>query len=323
MSFQTGTYEFWETVLEKLESRIDSALLVVTDSEGSSPGRAGFKMLISSDGKLAGSIGGGSLEHDLAESTRGKIRHKDESIYYKKFYHDEDNTENKSGLICSGSQGIACIPVSSKYIGTIKNIIAAIKNNRHGLINISSRKIDFVEGEFSGPDISFTHHSDDDWHYAEKTGTLNNLYIFGGGHCGLALSRVMKELNFYIRIYDDREKIATMEQNIFANEKKIISYDKVESELNDGENVYAVIMTSGHRADEIVLKQLIRRKIKYLGMMGSPSKVNQIYMNLLNQGFTKADIDIVHSPIGLSVNSKTPEEIAVSIAAQIIKIKNQ
>jgi xanthine dehydrogenase accessory factor len=82
-------------------------------------------------------------------------------------------------------------------------------------------------------------------------------------------------------------------------------------------------MTFGHIADELVLKQLIRKKIKYLGMMGSASKVNQIYMNLLKAEYTKDDINNVHSPIGVSINSKTPEEIAISIAAEIIKIKNQ
>jgi xanthine dehydrogenase accessory factor len=124
-------------------------------------------------------------------------------------------------------------------------------------------------------------------------------------------------------VYDDREGIATMNNNIFANEKKIISYDKIGNEITESEKEYVTIMTFGHIADELVLKQLIRKKIKYLGMMGSASKVNQIYMNLLKAEYTKDDINNVHSPIGVSINSKTPEEIAISIAAEIIKIKNQ
>jgi xanthine dehydrogenase accessory factor len=133
----------------------------------------------------------------------------------------------------------------------------------------------------------------------------------------------MKDLGFYVIVYDDREGIATMNNNIFANEKKIISYDKIGNEITESEKEYVTIMTFGHIADELVLKQLIRKKIKYLGMMGSASKVNQIYMNLLKAGYTKDDINNVHSPIGVSINSKTPEEIAISIAAEIIKIKNQ
>ena len=323
MSFQTGTSDFWKTVIDKLQSQLDCVLLLVVDSDGSSPGRAGFKMLVSSDDSLFGSIGGGLLEHDLAEAAKEKIRHKDERINYKKYYHDADEEENKSGLICSGSQDVATIPLSSKHTGVLNNIFKAISYNKHGIINISFDGIDFVEGEFSGPEISFMYNSETDWHYAEKTGTLNNLHIFGGGHCGLALSKIMKDLGFYVIVYDNREGIATMNNNIFANEKKIISYDKIGNEITESEKEYVTIMTFGHMADELVLKQLLRKKIKYLGMMGSASKVNQIYMNLFRAGFTKDDIEKVHSPIGVSINSKTPEEIAISIAAEIIKIKNQ
>ncbi len=81
-------------------------------------------------------------------------------------------------------------------------------------------------------------------------------------------------------------------------------------------------MTFGHKADELVLKQLLRKEYKYIGMMGSPSKVKQIFDNLITDGFKKKELDKVHAPIGIPITSKTPEEIAVSIAAQIIKIKN-
>jgi xanthine dehydrogenase accessory factor len=81
-------------------------------------------------------------------------------------------------------------------------------------------------------------------------------------------------------------------------------------------------MTFNHKGDEIVLRQLIVKNIRYLGMMGSKIKVKTLFNNLLQEGFSSEQIAKVHSPIGLSINSLTPAEIAVSIAAEIISVKN-
>jgi len=322
MSFQTGTVQFWFSVLKKVEAKTECVLLLVVDSEGSSPGKAGFKMLVSADGTLSGSVGGGVLEHDLVEAAKEKIRSKDETVSCKKFFHNEESKDGKSGMICSGSQVVASIPLFFKEAVVLKQITEAIGKNKEGLIEITGEKIIFTEGEFSGPDITYTYSEGEDWHYAEKTGTLNNLHIIGGGHCSLALSKIMKDLGFYIIIYDNREDISTMKDNIYANEKRITDFKTIGNIIYDGDKEYITIMTFGHLADELVLKQLIRKKMKYLGMMGSAGKVKQIFDNLMKAGITKEELEKVHSPIGLDINSKTPEEIAVSIAAEIIKTKN-
>lgn len=322
MSLQTGTAGFWYTALNKVELKVECVLLIVVDSDGSSPGRAGFKMLVSADGSLVGSIGGGRLEHDLVEEAREKIRNKEEKINCRKYFHDEEPDEKQSGMICSGSQFVASIPLTLNVTEILKQITEVVGNNKEGLIDITFEGINFTDGEFSGPDITFSYNDEMDWHYTEKTGILKNIHIVGGGHCGFALSKIMKDLGFYVIIYDDREEITSMKDNIYANEKKLIQYEKIGDIIKDGEKEYIAIMTFGHLADELVLKQLIRKKVKYIGMMGSAAKVKQIFENLKIAGYTAEELENIHSPIGIPIFSKTPEEIAISIAAEIIKIKN-
>jgi xanthine dehydrogenase accessory factor len=322
MSFQTGTKLFWDSVLKKIESGINCTLLVVTESDGSSPGREGFKMLVSTDGSLLGSIGGGALEHNLVEIAREKLKTNSMEIICKRYFHTDKGVVNKSGMICSGSQAVALIPLVLRDTEVIRAVYESTDKNREGVLNLSHTGMNSITGVSSVKEFDFTFVSENDWSFSERIGYLNSLHIIGGGHCSLALSKIMSELNFHITVYDDRQEVETMRINTYANEKKYVPFTELESLLKNGERVYAVIMTFGHKADELVLKQLIRKKLKYTGMMGSPSKVKQIFDNLLSEGFTKDELSKIHAPIGVQINSKTPEEIAISIAAQIIKIKN-
>ena len=322
MSFQTGTKTFWDSVLKKFESGLNCTLLIVTESDGSSPGREGFKMIVSSDGSLLGSIGGGALEHNIVEIAREKLKTNNRDIICKRYYHTDDELVNKSGMICSGSQAVVLCPLDLKDSEVITAIYDSIDRNKEGVLNISPSGVHFESEKVIDKDFEFSFSDENNWSYSEKTGNLNALHIVGGGHCSLALSRIMKELNFHITVYDDRQEIETMKINTFVNEKKIVNYDELDSLIKDSNRNYIVIMTFGHKADELVLKQVLRKKNKYLGMMGSPSKVKQIFDKLITEGYKKEELDKVHAPIGIPITSKTPEEIAVSIAAQIIKIKN-
>ena len=92
--------------------------------------------------------------------------------------------------------------------------------------------------------------------------------------------------------------------------------------MPEGDNVYVVIMTFAHKDDRRVLKRLLNKKIKYLGMMGSEEKVASIFSKLKEKGISQKELDWVDSPIGLPISSQTPDEIAISIAAKIISVKN-
>jgi xanthine dehydrogenase accessory factor len=125
-----------------------------------------------------------------------------------------------------------------------------------------------------------------------------------------------------VKIFDNRENINTLKENTFAHEKQIVDYKEVGVLVPDGFNVYVVIVTFSHKSDQMVLWQMLGKKIKYLGMMGSEMKVKTIFEKLREESVPQEQLDRVFAPIGLAINSASPEEVAVSIAAQIISVKN-
>jgi xanthine dehydrogenase accessory factor len=322
MKFERNKNSVWDLVKYYLDQNSLCTLMIVVDTEGSTPGQKGFKMLITQDGELAGSIGGGLMEYNLVEFCKKKMAEHDFSIVLKTQVHDSEAPVHASGMICSGTQKILILPLNESNRETINGILELEKNNEKGILKISPDNFEVVKGIHNKNSFVFSEENETDWIYEENLDKSEVIYIFGGGHVGLALSRIMKTLTFYIILVDNRPGIDTIQRNKYADEKIIIEYDKVNEILKEGENVYVVIMTSGHSADELVLKQVIRKNIKYLGMMGSPVKVQRLFYNLLENGFTNEELKKVHSPIGLPVHSRTPEEIAISIAAEIIQIKN-
>ena len=102
----------------------------------------------------------------------------------------------------------------------------------------------------------------------------------------------------------------------------IKSYEDIGELIVGGENVYVVVMTLGYKFDEIVIRRLIDKNFKYFGVLGSKAKMKTLLKNLERENFPKEKLNQIRTPIGLPINSRTPEEIAVSIAAEIIAVKN-
>jgi xanthine dehydrogenase accessory factor len=172
-------------------------------------------------------------------------------------------------------------------------------------------------------DFRFKKNGENEFIYEEKIGFKNKLFIVGGGHCALALSELASKMDFYILLFDDRADLNTLAKNKFAHEKKIIeSYDQIGEFIPDGNNVYVVVMTLGYKFDEIVIRKLIDKDFKYFGVLGSRAKMKILLKNLENENFPKEKLKQIRTPVGLPINSQTPEEIAVSIAAEIILCKN-
>ena len=173
-------------------------------------------------------------------------------------------------------------------------------------------------------DYQFDLRTETDWLYREKTGYKQQLYIIGGGHCALALSTIMKEMDFYIRLYEERAGLHTLLQNEQAHEKILVDdYSTLKDLVPSGPSVYVVIMTVGFRTDDLVLHALRGKQCRYLGLLGSKSKIEKMFTGLSNEGFTPDELEKIHAPAGLDIKSETPEEIAVSIAAEIIRVKNK
>ncbi|MFC1971197.1 XdhC family protein [Chloroflexota bacterium] len=147
------------------------------------------------------------------------------------------------------------------------------------------------------------------------------LFIFGGGHIALPLSRIAKISGFRVVLIDDRAEFANSQR--FPEADLIIAehYDKAFSTLKIGESSYIVIITRGHKYDEQVLKLSLGTRAGYIGMIGSRKKIDTIYSHLLDEGVSQEQINKVHAPIGIDINAETPEEIAISIIAEVIKVK--
>jgi xanthine dehydrogenase accessory factor len=147
------------------------------------------------------------------------------------------------------------------------------------------------------------------------------LYVFGGGHVSLQIVPLAARVGFKVVVVDDRAEFA--DPNNFPEAWKVHEYpfEGVLDKFPVDESSYFVIVTRGHIHDKTVLSQALRTPAKYVGMIGSRRKRNMIYDALLKEGFTKDDIDRVHAPIGLDIGAETPEEIAVSIVGELIKVR--
>lgn len=147
-------------------------------------------------------------------------------------------------------------------------------------------------------------------------------YIFGGGHVAYALEPVLRHVDFKTVVIDDREEYANSSRFPHA-ERTIVTddFDHAFDDIQTDNDSYIIIVTRGHRGDLKVLRQALKRPYAYLGMIGSRRKNSLLFDTLKKEGVTEEQISSVHAPIGLSIGSETPEEIAISIVAEIIQCR--
>ncbi|MGB3867836.1 MAG: XdhC family protein [Flavobacteriales bacterium] len=322
--------ELWQHALAALEGGERCMLLVVVESIGSSPGRAGFKALVTSGGELYGSIGGGSMEHKLVELARARLAPAGSSSsdpagtssMLKRQIHRAEEPTDRSGMICSGEQTVAFFPLGKSQEKLVQEITDSLQKNRSIGLVLSHKGIG--TGDLpQASDEKVLHKQDPQhWQYRERLGSMPRIIILGAGHVGLALSRTMDQLGFHVLLMDDRADLNTMAANQWAHARSVVDYANIGNVIADDPELYIVLVSFGYRTDDILVRQLVRKRFKYLGMMGSVEKIRKLLADMRKDGFTEEEIARIRTPIGLPINSKTPEEIAVSIAAEVISVKN-
>jgi xanthine dehydrogenase accessory factor len=159
--------------------------------------------------------------------------------------------------------------------------------------------------------------------FIEPITIQNRLYIFGAGHVGLALAKLAYQVGFEYTVIDDREEFANRERFPEAVEIVVDNMGEYADGLECHPTDFIAIMTRGHANDYEVIKGIIQKPYQYLGMIGSISKRNEIYSRLSEAGVSDDLLKQVYSPIGLKIHGDTPEEIAVSIVAELIKVRNE
>jgi xanthine dehydrogenase accessory factor len=123
-------------------------------------------------------------------------------------------------------------------------------------------------------------------------------------------------------VLDNRAELATLEANTFAHERRVVDYADVAEHVPDGPRSWVVIMTYGHDHDRLVLQRLLGRDYAYLGVLGSKAKIRAMFAEMADDGISPELLEPVRAPVGLAIGSHTPEEIAVSIAGEMIALRN-
>ena len=167
-----------------------------------------------------------------------------------------------------------------------------------------------------------TLYSPREWLYREMMHQKDTAYIFGGGHVGQALTPILQSIGFQVTIIDPRKEILL--QNKDSAERVIqSSFPEGVQYVEESPSSYAFIMTPGHLSDEETLRALLSKKLPYIGMVASKRKSAEILARLKKAGFTAEQIEKVHSPVGIPIKSRSPAEIAISIVAEIIQLRNK
>lgn len=320
-SYLINMMNFWQQVLSKIQEDQQAYLLTVIENIGSSPGRKGFKMLIAGDGFICGSIGGGVMEFSLVEEARSLLEKGDMRIFLKRQIH-RGHKEHASGMICSGEQTVVFHPLDSKDMEMVQELINCEEENRNGILELGDDSIRFLPDQVI-KEFDCEIKSQDVWLFREPVGVVNTLYIIGGGHVSVAVSDLFVSLGFHVEVFDDRQNLNTLESNTSAHKKQVINFHEVQDYVINGSHSYVAIMTNRYVDDKLVLSKLIGAEYAYIGVLGSKAKLKAMWEVLQREGVSKEKLDKVHGPIGLTIKSQTPIEIAVSIAAEVIQLKNK
>ena len=350
--------DVYTKALELLGKREFSVLATIIKLTGSGPRGAGTKFLILKDGSYVGTIGGGLLEARVLEAAKKVFATRSPmSLSLNLMGKDVAETD----MICGGDVDVFLEPLSPENQDQIQGFRRILDIQKRGgtgvlvtVVNVDRWQKDRVPRLFILPGAEPIGYlpgmkaveeelaknmprwlkqreprlvvSRDDLGgsvglFVEPILSDPVLYIFGGGHVSAQIIPLASKVGFKVEVIDDRPEFADPKKFPDAAKVHQFAFEGVLAKIPVDESSYLVIVTRGHIHDKSVLEQCLRTKAKYIGMIGSRRKKAMIYEKLLEEGFTKADLDRVHAPIGLDIGAETPEEIAVSIVAELIQVR--
>lgn len=250
--------EIYQELAKMLSKGEGAVLATVTSSSGSTPRKAGAKMLIKRDGTFIGTVGGGAVEEKILKKALQVMSSGEPEVM-----HFDLAEEGSETMICGGKMSIFLEPVLP----------------------------------------------------AEA------IYLFGAGHVSQSTAKMAKMLGLRIVVIDPRAEYNNAGNFPEADLLVVEDYAGALAKLNIDKDSYIVICTPGHISDEECLYLALGTKAKYIGMIGSKKKARQVREHLLKKGVKLEKLDEVHTPIGLAIGAETPAEIAMSILAEIVKVK--
>ncbi|MCE9615728.1 MAG: XdhC family protein [Lentisphaerae bacterium] len=309
----------WELARATCAAGGRACLLVVVDRQGSAPNGPGAKLVLTDRGARAGTVGGGASEFQLvdhaAQALAAGVR-RPETLTLN---HDECAPDSRSGMICGGSQRYVLVYLDASDVPALAAAAQAEREARVTRLVLTPEGLSLDPTPLADGVMRWQKRAGDAWCYEENVGRRDRLTIIGGGHVGLALSRMAALVDYHVTVLDNRPGLSTFEANTYAHARRVVDYGHIADEVPDGPASYVCIMTYGFRHDRDVLRALIHKPVRYLGMLGSLAKVRTVMRDLAAEGLPKALLDRVHAPLGVPIGSRTPEEIAVSITAELIR----
>lgn len=314
--------DFWEKALIELKKkRKVFAAFVASNSKGS-PGTTQARLLVFENGKQFGTIGGGVMEKQLLADAKAAL---DANSYSPRIQQAEHKSmsQNPSGLICGGWQKNVLLTLAPEAdIPTVEKIYQAAVSRLSATVRINESGLQLLEKPTDrDPRLHLKEGSD--WEFSFSLTPARTIAIFGAGHCGCAVARQMLRLGYQVSLFDERKDLADLpDASAMLDVYCGIAPSSFVSKIDDWPHRYAVIMTHSYPTDFRALFAVLPRNPAFLGLMGSVPKLRKIFQQLRDDGCPDEHIKRIIAPVGLPINSDTPEEIAVSVAAQIIQHRN-
>ena len=316
----------------------DLVLVTVIASSGSTPRGAGARMLITEDGRVCGTIGGGAVEY-RSEHIAAQVL-KDKCSGEQDFSLTKDDVQ-KLGMICGGAVNVffRYIPAGDRETLAVAEKAEELFREGHDIWLVSEISADGRLGLYTQEHGYFnvdapewlnsfmTRHPrretrDGRDFYVEQINSSGRVYVFGCGHVAQELVPVLSHVDFRCVALDDRPEFARKELFPAAEEVKLIDFEHIIDYVDITKEDYVCVMTRGHAFDTVVQAQMLRTEACYIGVIGSAHKKAGVFRRLVEEfGIDESELARITSPIGISIKAETPAEIAVSIAAQMIELR--
>jgi xanthine dehydrogenase accessory factor len=295
--YNIGVVVLIDEIIRRVRAGERAAFCTIVATRGSTPQQKGAKMLVTADGRTVGTLGGGCVEAEVRKHALELMQANQSRLMEFKLDHDYGWDD---GLICGG--------VMDVYIETLDGSSAdRFDRMRESIV---ARRIVTLEIVY--------HQAGEKRKYVEEVGPGPVLVIAGAGHVGQALGELAAKLEFRVVVIDDRQEFAS-EARFPAAEMRIVG--DIESELRKfpiDPSTFVVIVTRGHARDGQALAAVIESPARYVGLIGSKRKIKTIFDDLTQAGVSVDRLNRVNAPIGYDIGAVTVNEIAVSIAAQLI-----
>ena len=308
--------EFWKAAQEALKKGKLIHISFVVDQTKGSPGTTAARMFVTNDGVRYGTIGGGVMEKRVLDEAVASLNKKRlPKPRLRQLRHRADSSNQSSGLICGGTQTNLELALSpSLHSEIVAEIVSAgvsgvgsVLCTSDGL-KLSDKLVETVKLKQIG----------EEWEASLPLLNHRRVAVFGAGHCGVALANAMHRLDYEVTILDSRSDVSTTE-GLAKSIKLIVTDYEVGAACVDHPNyTVAIVMTHSMDTDVKALFGLLDKGFDWIGLMGSQVKIAHIRQKLLLKGYSDLQIAQIVAPVGIDINSDTPEEIAISIAAKIL-----